>query len=132
MKPFTFNTLLFFLVYVPLTLVIGLLIGAFRVDGAGDAAGYEFFLWLVIALQMIVPTLLLFTVIYFSVCFVGRHSTGVVKRSMSIGVIGLSLPLVQAFLWTGASFSFTWVMVAVIPALIFGGIVKFPTNVRAN
>ena len=134
MRSFTFNVLLFLFVYVPLTLIIGLVVGAFKVGGVDDNAGYEFFLWFVVTIQLIVPTIILFTAIHLVIHLSILESNTGQRRAAAIAMNGLLLPLLQGFLWAGTSLSLTWLAVAVAPALVLGWLtestirVRLPTN----
>lgn len=132
MKALAFNVMSFFLIYLPLTLMAGLFIGAFEVDGADSGAGYEVFLWFVVAIQMIGPTLLVYIASYLLLRGICRNFDPVTRRYCCIVSIGLSLPLLQAVLWQGSSFSASWVFVAVVPAAVLGGIVRFTSRLELS
>ena len=130
MRPLIFNVLLFLFVYVPLTLIIGLVVDAFKVTGVDDNAGYEFFLWLVVTIQLVVPTIMLFTAIQLVIHVSIHESNTGQRRAAAIAMNGLLLPLLQGFLWTGTSLSLTWLAVAVVPALVLGCLAEF--TIRAQ
>lgn len=124
------NTIFFLGVYLPLTLLIGILVGAFVVEGADDGLGYEIFLWVVIVLQMIVPTLVAYALIFLTIRTFCLGLTVDARRYISIGSIGLLLPVLQAYLWQGVSYSFTWILVTMLPAVILGGVSRYPIRER--
>ena len=115
------GVILFFVVYVPCTAIIGLLTGSFQAPGIDRNFSYELFLWFVVAVQLLIPTFIVF------LCVVGllklyerympAHSDTLVAKLGLIVMVGVALPTVQALLWGGYGLSIEWFAVAVVSAV---------------
>lgn len=114
------GVVLFFVVYVPCTATIGLLTGSFQAPGIDRSFSYELFLWFVVAVQLFVPTLLLFLFVVLLLKlydrYIAAHSDTLAAKVRLIVMVGIALPTMQAFLWGGHSLSIEWFVIAVVPA----------------
>lgn len=124
--------LLLFGVYVPSTAVVGLLMGSFQAPGIERSFSYEFFLWFVVAVQLLVPTLLafVFALVLLRLCapFLVTDSSAILSKLIAAVFVGVTLPAVQALVWGGQQLSFDWFAVAVCPALLLGFFVGARTS----
>ena len=80
------NLALFFFLYVPATALFGLVSGSFQAPGLDRDLAYELFLWFVVAVQLIVPTFLVFLLVLAMLSFVGRllpTKQGIVRRGVA-------------------------------------------------
>lgn len=124
MKTLGASLLCFFFAYVPSTAVIGLLVGSFQAPGIQRSFSYEFFLWFVVAVQLLGPTLVTFLIVVALLKFFNKHlvafSNLMAPRLMLAVVLGVSLPSVQALCWGGQQISIHWFAVSVVPAAALG------------
>ena len=120
------NLVLFFLVYLPLTLIVGLALGSFQAPGLDRSLPYEFFLWFVVALQLIGPTLLVYLVALLVLRAAARYLPSGVssrRRLISAALVGVALPTTQAISWGALQLSIEWFLIAVLPAGLLGYLV---------
>ena len=113
--------------YIPLTALLGLVTGAFHAPGAERSISYELFLWFVVAIQLLVPTLLVYVGVYFLVTKIIYLSPTRAPMIASVA-FGLGLPLAQALAWGGNELSVEWLIVSVLPAMMLGLMTRFPSS----
>ncbi len=133
----TFGALVLFLVvYIPCTLIIGLLTGSFQTPGVDRSYAYELFLWFVVAVQLFIPTLLLFLFIVLLLklsCRYVKVPTGTIASKLTvIAMVGTTLPVAQAFVWGAHALSIDWFAVAVVPAVVLGFFMLDPISSRRD
>ncbi len=126
MKLFFVNAALFLLGYLPLTLIVGLIGGFFDMRGVEEAFGYSVFLWLTVMLQLLVPTVLALLVAYALVAWATQRIVRLPTRTLSVVLVGGGIAAIQALAWGGSSFSWAWLIVAVLPACWLGWALRYP------
>ena len=121
------NTGLFLFVYVPLTALIGV-IGGFFSSPDADSIEYDLFLWFVIAVQLLLPSLIAF-IVALAVTKIWQLlvGSGGVRWFLTFAIT-LLLPLTQASLWGGKQIGIEWLVVAVLPAFILALLTRFSTS----
>ena len=112
-------------VYLPLTWCAGLLIGAFAAPGMSRNLAYESFLWFVLAVQLLLPTLLALAFTngaLFCARRVLRRRKHAIPVWLRMIAVGIALPATQATVWGGHGPSVEFLVVAVFPAAVLGAI----------
>ncbi len=123
MKRICRNISLFFVFYLPLSAVVGLLSGSFQAPGHARSFAYELFLWFVVAVQLLAPTFCLFLLVLVVQHFCARLRRGErawMQRTLSLVLMAAALPVCQALLWGGWQLSIEWVLAAGLPAALLG------------
>ena len=124
MRSYTKILLLFFVFYLPVTAVIGLLLGSFQAPGLGRSLAYEFFLWFVVGVQLLLPTLIMLLLVV-GLLKLSQRRTGMQMSTRRLKLtstvaIGVFIPTFQAFFWQGNQLSMDWFAVCVVPAMMLG------------
>ena len=118
----------FFLIYLPATALIGLVVGAFQAPGMERNVAYELFLWFVLAVQLVLPTLAIYLSVRFCLKKIPMKIKPDQKWVTGVVVMALTLPVSQALLWGGHALSMEWFLVAVVPAALLSIIVFRPVS----
>ena len=124
MKLFLHNNLIFFGVYLPLTLLLGLTTSAFHVPGVDNPLAYAVFLWMVITLQLVVPSYGVYATTCLVATLVHRRWGYFPARATAYAGL-LTMLILQAGMWSGTHLSLIWVWVCVLPAVLLGGLIRF-------
>ena len=118
----------FFLIYLPATALIGLVVGVFQAPGMERNVAYELFLWFVVAVQLVLPTLAIYLSVWFCLKKIPMKIKPDQKWVTGVVVMALTLPVSQALLWGGHALSMEWFLVAVVPAALLSIIVFRPVS----
>ena len=119
----------FFSVYVPLTAMVGLATGSFQAPGHDRSLSYELFLWFVVAVQVVGPTLLVFLVVLMLLKVTAAYfgaTPPLLLKTISVVAVVLALPTTQALSWGAEQLSLDWLAVAVFPAGVLGYLIVLP------
>jgi len=120
------NIGLFFAVYLPLSFLIGLPLGFYESESIGDSTAYSFFVWFLVAVQLFIPSLIVFIVLHF-VLVLGL--VRVIPNHLGIAAIVLT-PLVllaaHGGIWLPASMTYQVLLVDALPAAILGAVMRLP------
>lgn len=120
MKTFAIDACLFLFVYVPLTYLVGVPGHFYLGEGLSPGYGYDLFLWLLVLLQVIVPSALVLCVVYWVLKGCLRGAAVRFSRLVCVVVVPSSLALTQWVIWGSVGFSYPLLLAVIMPAVVLG------------
>ncbi len=124
---FLANVLLFFVVFLPLTYLVGLPFDFFvGPNQAGDEA-YPFFTWLVVVLQLVLPALLFVPIAHVGLRWLrGRHSRRALRWT-AVAVLPLGFLGAHLAAWGPVVFSPQLLVLLLVPGALYGLTFRVPS-----
>ena len=122
------NLGLLFVLYLPMTLLVGLLTRAYQAPGMGFAWAYEVFLWWVIWLQLLLPMLIAYLAALILSWWVAKWVAQPMVRWIAGTLVVGGLMGAQAIVWDGVAITWQWLVVSGLPGVLLAYVLRLPTS----
>lgn len=125
------NIGLFFVLYLPVTYLIGLLGGFYVGPTQGRDDSYPFFIWVVVVWPLLLPSFLWVPVAHIALRLARRRLDRNRLRVLAIALVPTGLLAVHLVLWGGVVLSLPLLIVTIVPGALYGMLFRVPLPKQA-
>ncbi len=120
------NMGLFFVFYLPLTYLVGLLGGFYVGPTQGPDDSYPFFVWVVVVWPLLLPSFLWVPIAHFLLRIGLRRLERNRLRLLAALLVPTGLLAVHLWVWGGVVLSPQLLILAIVPGVVYGLVFRIP------